>query len=163
MQDSPRPQSVSPRQGVGAQTPAVQDSPRPQSVSPRQGGVEATHVLRWQVWPTRQGGLAWLQPAGVVMHVPLEQISPRPQAALEVQLGGVGRTPPMPGVVRSPQSAQSVPIVQMEYSLPEPPSSQSRSLLARHVLEQPGIIGGGGPRVPPGVQSLQSVPRPQRE
>lgn len=39
--------------------------------------------------------------------------------------------------VREPQSAQSVPQVHAVYSEPRPPSSQSPSLAAEHVFEQP--------------------------
>ena len=45
---------------------------------------------------------------------------------------------------RGPQSMQSVPMLQIEYSAPGPPSSQSLSDAWKHVLLQPVLPAGAG-------------------
>ena len=70
------------------------------------------------------------------------------------------------GAVRGPQSTQSVPTEQTEYSAPGPPSSQSLSLALEHVLVHRQLVvheaEGGLELVPErGPQSVQSVPRLQ--
>ena len=59
--------------------------------------------------------------------------------------GGGGGRPTRPD---PPQSVQSVPRAHVPYSLPGPPSSQSRSSAKRHLLEHievpPGLSGVGG-------------------
>ena len=60
--------------------------------------------------------------------------------------GGLGSPAQLPGS-RVPQSKQSLHAVQVVYSEPEPPSSQSPSEAKRHVFRQrplPGGPGGGG-------------------
>ena len=62
----------------------------------------------------------------------LDSMRTSPSAATAIGDGGGGEDA---AAARGPQSVQSVPNTHMPYSAPEPPSSQSPSLLAEHVLE----------------------------
>ena len=102
------------------------------------------------------------------MHMPSDETEQYDEPETIVQRGGGG------GDIRGPQSVQSVPRVQSEYSAPAPPSSQRPSEAKLHVSEQVCALeesdgeggdgdGGGGDGDIRGPQSVQSVPRVQSE